>query len=187
MIFFKTRFNSFLRLFFCATLLVSCFEKKDAAVIPATAQDDRVSEIMQKEIDALIADQVVMQARLKATEDSLEENALRPSMQEYTRREYFQYERMSRRIDQQIDYLKVRKALREKEIHERLKKGLTLKDLEQELAEFEVDNKANVKSYPWRKLPKLEKPKDAKKEGEHGEKPEGGHGEAAAEPKAGGH
>lgn len=187
MIFFKTRFNSFLRLFFCATLLTSCFEKKEPAAVPATQEDDKVVELIQTEITVLEADKAVMKERIAQTQKSLDENALRPVMQEYTRKEYFQYERMLRQIEQQIDYLKIKKALREKTVHERLKKGLTLQDLDEEKAAFEIDAKANVKNYPWRKLPKLEKPKEAKKEGDHGEESADGHGDSKAEDSKGGH
>ncbi len=184
MIFFKLRLNSFLALLSCATLLISCLEKKAPESIPARVEDDKVSEMIQKEIAVLELDRASMASRLESTQQSLDENALRPATQEYTRKEYFQYEKMARQIDQQIDFLKIRKALREKDVFERLKKGLTLKDLENELAEYEMNAKANTKSYPWRKLPKVEKSKDPKKEKEGAES---AHGEEKPEESKGGH
>lgn len=186
MIFFLLRFNSFLRLLFGATLLVSCLEKTPPEAIPATQDDDKIVGLLQTEIVLLEADRKVMQERIAQVEKSLEENALRPMVQEYSRKEFFQYDKMMRQIDQQIDYFKIKKALREKNVYERVKKGLNLKDLEVELAAFELDKKATAKTYAWRKLPKLEKPKEQKKQEGHEEK-EDPHAPAPKEDSKGGH
>lgn len=163
MIFFILRFNSFLALVLCATLLTSCLEKVISEP-PPKLEDDKVASLIQKEIDALESDKTKMQERIASVQAAMEENALRPKLVEYSRKEFFQYDSMMRQIDQQIDYFKIRKALRSKDVSDRIKKGLLKKDLENELYAAEIDFKANLKKYSWRLLPPP--PKKETKEGE---------------------
>lgn len=188
MIFFQLRFNSFLALALSATLLVSCLEKKHE-ITPPKLEEDKVLVLIQKEIALLEADKTKMQERLDSVNQSLEENALRPKMLDFSRREYFEYDKMARQIDQRLDYYKIRKALRENDVSARIQKGLTLKELEQEGVDYEIAQKANVEKYKWRALPALPKKDDGKekKEGHGEEKSDGGHEEEKKDPPKGGH
>ncbi|MCC6138464.1 MAG: hypothetical protein IT287_07510 [Bdellovibrionaceae bacterium] len=163
MIFFINRFISFLPLVFSATLLISCSEKKSEAV-PARMSDDKVVIAIDKELSALIADKEKMKQRLENSKASLEENALRPKIISYLRKEYFSYEKMDRHIDQQIAYYKIKKSLREKDVHERLSK-ITVKDLEKEMLAYEIELAANKPVFPWRALPEPEKTSENKEAG----------------------
>lgn len=175
MIFFILRFNSFLALVLSATLLTSCLEKVVGEPAPKV-EDDKVIALIQKEIDALESDKTKMQERIDSVNASIEENALRPKLSEYSRREFFQYDSMMRQIVQQIDYFTIRKSMRTKDVHDRIKKGLTLKDLEAELVPAEIDFKANAKKYAWRLLPPPPKKESKDKKEGHGE---GEHGAPA--------
>lgn len=184
MIFFVMRFNSFLALALTATLLTSCF-KKESEVIPPKLEDDKVLGLIQKEIDDLTKDKKKMQERIDSVNASIEENALRPKMVEYSRRELFQYDSMMRKIEQQIDYFKIRKSLREKDVYDRIKKGLTSEGLEKEFVSAELDFKANLTKYPWRSLPEPPKKESKEKTEGHGEDPHGG--DKKEEKSSGGH
>jgi hypothetical protein len=182
MIFFIQRFNSFLAFFLCATLLTSCYDKISGEPAPS-AEDDKVNTLIQKEIDTLMKDRTLMQERIDSVQASMEENALRPKLVEYSRKEYFQYDSMMRQIDQQIDYFKIRKALRTKDIQDRIKMGLSRKDLDAEFTAAEIDSKANIKKYSWRLLPPPPKKevKGGEKKDEHGAD---SHGTAAEKQKS---
>lgn len=160
MIFSKSRLFSFLALICCATLLISCFEKKSDEA-PARIEDDKVSAALDKEIKTLTSDKEKMQLRMNSARVDLEENALRPKLLAFIRKEYFGYEKMDRQIDQQIAYYKIKKVLRDKDVQDRLSK-ITRKDLEKEMADYEISIKANPPVFPWRKLADPEKPTDKK-------------------------
>lgn len=187
MIFFVLRFNSFLALVLSATLLTSCL-KKESDVIPPKVEEDKVLDLFQKEIDGLLVDRTKMQERINSVNESIQENALRPKLIEYSRRELFQYEGMMRQIDQTVDYYKIRKALREQDVYGRIKKGLTKESLEKEFATSELDFKANLQKYSWRQLPAPPKKESKEKKEGQGEDPHGGDKKDAKSEKAtGGH
>jgi predicted unusual protein kinase regulating ubiquinone biosynthesis (AarF/ABC1/UbiB family) len=158
MIFFKVRFNSSLALVLTATLLISCLEKKPGAPPLVGLENDDIIKSIEKEIAGLEVDKLKMQERLDSINKEIEENALRPKALEFFRRDYFNYEKMARQIDQRLNYYKIRKALREQDLKDRIqKKTLTQEALGQESIDHKVQLQAQVQKYPWRALPPLKK------------------------------
>lgn len=173
MIFYLTRLVSFLAFVCCATLLVSC-SKKEAVETPARVEDDKVAPLIDKELAALNSDKDKMKLRLDKAKLDLEENALRPKLLDFSRKEYFRYEKLDRQIDQQIAYYKIRKALRDKSVRDRLGK-LTVKTLDKELTDYEIEIQTNKPVFPWRSLPEPEKAPAGKEPAADGKAPPAAH------------
>lgn len=150
MIFYKHLIYSFLLILCGALSLSGCF-KKDAEAVPPTLADDEILISLKKDITSLEKDLSDMKKRIELSEKAIEEYALKPRLLDMSRKDFFQFDKMYRQIDQLIAYKKIKISLRERDLEIRLK-NLTKKDLKAEFEEFQISLEANKPKYPWRDL-----------------------------------
>ena len=148
---FKNRLLIIFLYLLCGTwMLIGCFNKEQTPE-PPTIADDEILASLKKDIEGLELDLTDMKKRIELSEAAIKEYALKPRLLDLSRKDFFQFDKMYRQINQTIAYKKIKLSLRTRDLEKRLK-GLTKESLKEEFKDYQISLEANKPKYPWKEL-----------------------------------